>query len=535
MPELIHEQDGGGQARSYHERILTNNLAQSISDLRIEHDDELRLAPAGAVTSGEGAFDATEYAQQNQKAHIVELVAHTPSEPKIVHAKPLELLATDEIHIDTEKCTISVGAGITLEQINQVLMEQLGREFQVLGADLTSFRSATTGGTFATNGMGPQRIRFADQITAISLLDENGTPRYVADRQELAAHAGAYGATGMISAVEMLYFELPREELGFTIPVQDTSEGIASITHALSPLTQLRIDGNTVIGNDKQHTWINGIEIITKSALEMVLKEKEGNELVRQKAATLIQKCEATNTDALIFISGRSDTTFENLEDLYTTLYEQCGEMAMDHSMDFGQSKGDMDLMRDIREAAPTAARRQGAQNYKKHEIKRDHTDIDVQLPPSAPLEAHIAALQAYESHRAAIDQLAIAVRDQVEVTLDRYGHVNPAGYDIHHRVTIASHSADALNQANEESKKIYYQLVRDLFSVAAEHGGTVLRGGEKSAGSEQKIIAAFGGVEHLPVGALRDLIFAQRAAVAAAHPTYSWRAFPHLQPEQTA
>ena len=258
-----------------------DSLQTTLQTIQCEHPGDVYFLPLSGTSGGGGIFQVA--APQGGK--IVGLRLATTPQPKIRLAEHVDIrsVALDEIIIDKQQRSIYAGAGITLDQLNQSLAAELGHQFKVLGADLTSYTYAQTGATFMTGGMGPQRRYFSDSVTEISLYD--GGQLISIDGDELNHYAGTYGWTGLVSAVRCQYVQLPTNEIAFALPVNGDPSSLALLLEHFSPYTYLEIQSGVVKNSSESSNVILGLEHISASAMQPLFSLAENHITLRARGA----------------------------------------------------------------------------------------------------------------------------------------------------------------------------------------------------------------------------------------------------------
>ncbi|MEM7293999.1 MAG: hypothetical protein AAF420_11480, partial [Pseudomonadota bacterium] len=326
----------------------------------------LHWLPLSGRSAGSGIYQVN----KPISGTVVGLQINPAPSPRIRLGQVTELtkLALDEIVIDAENFRIFAGASITLEQLNHALRDALGDQYQVLGADLTSYQYAQVGATFMTGGMGPQRRYFSESVVAICLC--NGAEMRTVKHPEIGSVAGTYGWTGIVTALECQFMALPENEIAFALPVNNDASSLANLLQALAPLCQF--DTNSPGDN-----VVLGIEHVTVDSMQPYI-DSTRNTLTRQ-ASRLRDLCREANADGIVFISARSmhsdDEFLGKLVDDPDASTFTIGGIALDHAEVFPNA----DDMRAIREGIPYAARTRIPQA--KHVFKT-HTDAVIALNP---------------------------------------------------------------------------------------------------------------------------------------------------------
>ncbi len=480
------------------------------------------VMPAGGLTSAINSFD---YPVESL-AGLTDVVVIRPKgamTPEVVPAStPLEQIRSNQMAIDAERGCVAVGAGLTYGQVNMVLAHMLGDTARVL-VDLTSSASASVGGVVATGGMGPLRTHPSSYLQAVCLADGNDQPRLLTG-DDIVAHEGMQGWTGMVTAVRMRWFEVPPQEFGLVLPIQGSDvDAVADLLSALHPWTQVAVppDGNVLMAADGGSTIVNGIELISRPSLAQFVAHAA--DPARSKAEGLLQACDYANADMLACITGWSEMPVDEvLFSLMDEATETIGGIGIDYGIGFS-SGSEMEIFRAIREGAPDLARTQ-ARVVPPGKLRPWTTSTDVNVRVPKDTAAIGAVLQAYADYRAAIAELAERLTGRAELILSAYGHLSPQGIDPHHRVTVIADEGQeaALDEARQAIGALKKQLIRDLAAAVNEFGGT-LTGGEKGMPSVLDIARAVGD-NALPPN-LKARIERARGTLAAAHKAFSFRA----------
>ncbi len=499
------------------------NWPQVLSAIDKEHGNRTVLLPMSARSSGGGVFQIPSPAGSTVVGLLIEPSLH----PRCSMRDDTDLadLALNEIVICPSRSEICAGAGITLHQLNQALMDTVGDGYRVLGADLTSYTYAQVGATFLTGGMGPQRRYFSDSVTAASLFD--GERCRILEGDELSAHAGTYGWTGIISAVRCHYTRLPTTELAFALPVDSSDGWMARLLAQLAPWCFLDDSDGILVNRHGNSDLILGIEHITLHSMEPLLAGKNGDRPASRHIRRLAEKCHAANCDGLVFVNGVTDG---QAEDFLMGLIDNGSDHAPTMAgidLEYTEVFGDPEEMRALRESIPYAARTQAPSGL---HIYKSHTDATIRLDPNH-VETGMSAL--WQTNCAYVRTLS----DYLEASSDVfgqvlvYGHMNPWGVDPHNRVTVAGDDPIQFNHAVRYIQECTHHFYRELATLC--HAGKAqFVGGEKSAGSEQEILTAFDEPSSVP-RVLAEKFRQQRGVIQAAQPIFSWRAMPpYLDPQ---
>lgn len=489
--------------------VKSNTLLTTLDELKSNYGDRLHLLPLSACSAGGGVFQVKKPA--NGIVVGLQFTASPGPKTTMGHSIDITKVALDEIIIDQQEKQIYAGSAITLEQLNLALSEQLGVQFKVLGADLTSYTYAQVGATFMTGGMGPQRRYFSDSVREIALYD--GDQIKSIKGTDLDAYAGTFGWSGLVSAVCCDYYQLPENEIAFAIPVNNRPADLARLLAHFSPFTYFSPEKGTPLTKDV----ILGLEHITVDSMQPFLRSGD-NDLI-DRAKVLSDNCRAANADGLIFVNGYSDLAvdeflFSLVDDADAGDFTIAG-INLDHTEIFN----DPNQMRAIREGVPYAAR---TQSPKGEYIYKGHTDATVRINPNSVEETVAAIWRANEDYVNSVNGY-FSSNEKVRGEILVYGHLNPFGIDPHNRITFASDEKDVYRQAKvqlHQYRDIFYQSLQKVCAASDSE----FIGGEKSVASEMEIFPAFGGPEHAPP-ALKKKIEQQIPRIRAASRLFNWRA----------
>ena len=427
----------------------------------------------------------------------------------------------DQIIIDQSNREIYMGAAITLDQIRQALREEIGPQFTVLGADLTSYTYAQSGATFMTGGMGPQRIYFSDSVVEIALHD--GDRIRSIKHPEINSYAGTYGWTGLVTAVKCRYHQLPNHEIAFAIPVNQEAQHLGQLLAHFSEYAYLNTQWDKVLNKKGQPNIIVGLEHITTSSMTPLL-DHHPNNATKLRARQLIEKCQAAESDGLMFISGFSDSPEDEFLASLIDDPELDTPTIAGVDLTYTEVFPNPDTMREFREAVPFAARTQettGTFSYK------GHTDANIRINPDSVAASMSAIWQAHMDHVKRVET-HFASQPNVSGEILVYGHLNPWGVDPHNRVTFSCNDQRDFEHSRrivDESKNV---LIRQLATLCEQTHCDFI-GGEKSAGSEYEMAEAFGSLDQAPEK-LAKKYHRQKSAIQAAPIMYNWRAMPPYQ-----
>ncbi|MGE5478128.1 MAG: FAD-binding oxidoreductase [Bacteroidales bacterium] len=483
------------------------------------------VMPTGGLTSAIGSFDYKKDAVEGFK----DVVAIRPKGAVTPEAAPPGTppaqVQTNQILIDAEAGLITAGAGLTFNQVNAALAEQVGPTARVL-VDLTSVGSAYVGGVVATGAMGPLRMRPSSTLEAVVLADGSGAR--LLSGEDLDLVEGLQGWTGMVAAAVFRFYQVPSSEFGLVLPVQGSDvDTVAGLLAYLEPWTQVNLPGaGGRLGNGD--TVLNGVELVSRDSLEAFVEHAP--EPARTKAQGLLQSCEYAGADQLACITGWSEQSVDDvLFSLMDPETETIGGVMIEYGIGFSSGQ-EMETFRAIREGAPDLARTR-ARVRPAGKLKPWTSSTDVNLAAPADTGAISDVLAAYADYRVAIKALARELAPTgIEVELSAYGHLSPHGIDPHHRVIVFApegHEA-ALAGARQAVLACKRTLIHDLLH-AAERGGGRITGGEKGVPSLVEIARAAGGEQRLPEE-LKTRLNRARRAVMEAPANFTFRAPAELK-----
>jgi hypothetical protein len=493
---------------------IRGDICETVKQLRRKHGDDLLLLPMSATSSGGGIFQNA----AKPDSTIVGLRFDAPTSPRLRHGSlpDLRQVEQDEIVIDRERRQISAGAAITLNQLNRALADELGHQYKVPGADLTSYMYAAVGATFMTGGMGPQRRYFSDSVVEAAIYDGNKVNIIAGDA--LQGYAGTYGWSGIACALRCNYCRFPANEIAFALPLSSDAAQLARLLAHLAPYVYLELGAGQVSSQGGNDGMILGIEHVSCHSMQPLLAQSSDNP-EQKRGLGLQQKCTAAGVDGLVFINGYSEqSSDEFLAGLVDDTEAQdltIAGIGIDHAEVFNEPED----MRALREAIPYAARTQAPVGRL---VYKNHSDATLRMAPDEVRDCserlwrinceYVGRVEQYFDQEPAID-------GQILV----YGHLNPYGMDPHNRVTMSSDDDAAFERSREfliEQRARYY---RDLASMCETSNARFI-GGEKSADSEIAIYRALKGPQHAPA-ALFDRFQQQQETVRAASRLFNWRA----------
>ncbi len=491
-------------------------LESCMRKIKTNYGSDVRLLPLSGKSAGGGVFQMP----APDGDTIVGLhIAATPV-PKVRLASGVDIkkLNLDEIVIDKTNEAVYAGAAITLQQLNQALADGLGPQYAVLGADLTSYTYAQVGATFMTGGMGPQRRYFSDSVVEIALHDGSRIIRISGD--ELLDYAGTCGWTGLVSAVKCSYRQLPAGEFAFALPVRNSPENIATVLNHFSGFVYLEnSESGKVTPRTSAASLILGLEHITVDAMQPLLNTQQDTASIKI-AREIVDKCRSAKADGMIFVYGRSELPIDEVIGEFVDDVALTDLTIAGIDLDYTYYFPDLNLMRDLRESVSYAARIQeprGRYSYK------GHTDANIQINP-AVLEACVKDIwQVYLDYIKSVQDY-FSAEPSIKAEILIYGHLNPAGFDPHNRITLATKNKSSFEAAVNALDELRNRLIRELADIC-ESSGSIFTGGEKGAGSDHELLLAFDTPQAAP-RALSAKYLRQKTAIQNASSCFNWRAF---------
>lgn len=489
-------------------------LPAATAEVRRLHGDDIYLLPMSGTSCGGGIFQM----RRRPPGPVIGLRFDPPPLPRtgIDTAAALTDIELDEIHIDRQARCIDAGAAVTLEQLNQALAQELGHDYRVPGADLTSYQYAGAGATFMTGGMGPQRRYFSDSVTAAAVFDGESSRQY--EGETLRGFAGTYGWSGIVTALRCRYCRFPRNEVAFALPVKNDPAQLAGLLDHLAPLSYLQLDAERVRSNGSGDNLILGIEHVSAASMQPLL-DYGSDDIMRARARDLRRKCDQAGADGLLFINALCEADVAEfligLADDADAAEPVIAGIALEHAELFATA----DEMRNLREAVPYAARMQQPEG---RYLYKNHSDANIRIAPDQVAATVENLWRITDDYVAAVEQ-EFADNETISGAILRYGHLNPYGFDPHNRVTLCADDRQAFDRGRaflREARADYYRALAGLCAA----GAAEFIGGEKTADSEIAIFDALGGPENAPAE-LGSRFRRQQATVRAAHPMFNWRA----------
>lgn len=204
-------------------------------------------------------------ANENEVAEILQLasaqdyivVAHGGGSKQAIGATPARvdiLLKTGRmnklLHYDAGDLTLSVGAGMTIAEVQAVL----AKNQQFLPLDPMLSERATIGGVLATNANGPMRVGFGglrDYCIGVNFVTGDGkiakgggkVVKNVAGYDLMKLMIGSMGTLGVITSANFKVFPLPKKTTTFVLDFADLNSAIVQRDRVIaSPLAPMCLE-----------------------------------------------------------------------------------------------------------------------------------------------------------------------------------------------------------------------------------------------------------------------------------------------------
>jgi hypothetical protein len=328
---------------------------------------------------------------------------------------------------------------------------------------------------------------------------------------DIDAHQGLWGMTGAVVELELRVFRKPLHRFGFFVPLTRSVDGswieqVAAVLALLRDATRLRLEDGA-LKSDWSHGLIDGAEVFARETLELVANTTlpaGPNRTAAQKILQLMQARERSGTvvsqsDFAIYLTGNAD--FSELDDFIADTTSPLAKLLdySEHSERFLHAAGiktidddrSFEEMRLLRESFADIAR-QHAKHRAAGQGKpfSESTDINCYVDPEAAAAMDVEALRAafrlilqpYYAYEMRIRELTEIGRPLgVQITLTRYGHLNPRSTNLHTRVTIHA-PEDALHAPvyHQVVQRARDNLVRVLKDLSQRVPAICVEGGEK-------------------------------------------------------
>ena len=434
----------------------------------------------------------------------------------------------DDIH------TATVGSGLTFGQANEIIQQELGPEYWI-PVDLTTVNSALAGAVFATGAQGPSRIKLSEIAVKAKMTDGNRIKNLAGP--DLADHEGLIGLTGAITEIEVKVFKRPKNLFGIPLVLKDTkeipwNEQSAKVLANLHEYTKLNLKKG-VISSAKSTDYIDGLEILTREDLELMLEDSTDPE-VKREAKKLLASMDANNSNYMLYVTGNATKNIDELtgeviegkENIQSHLLQLFEEGVVDIPGTY-EGTSNLKIMKNLREAAPDLAR-----NLSRGKAKAESTslDINVRVKPgiSATPEELVGIfakmLKPFHEYEQEIEHFIkpMAEEQKVSVAVHRYGHMHPNSFDPHTRVTATASeeaSSNAVAGIINAVKVFKKRLLENLKELAKIDSRIEILNGEKGKISEPDLLS-------------NATVQKTRKLIAAAGENWNFRAPKNFQSE---
>ncbi len=504
----------------------------------------LQVVIIGALTSATENFGAPGVEYDSDKIIAIEAEG-VPDSSQIKQSIDGDYALSNEVHIDLKNGTLRAGAGLTPDQLNELL--PAGKWLAV---------DATTRGqlkaVLPTGPMGPARIRPSEVIEEVKLTD--GTTIKVLQGPEVEQHEGLLGITGGVVETTYKILDVPKEKFGVfaalnvqTLDPENTNwdEELANVLAHLYPALNLRINGNR-LESDWSEGYLDGVEIITENELQFLLEDQVAvSDEIKTQARTLLANLKQANSKYGLFITGRAEKNFSTLTESTTpdnpinTMLTLLETAEMSDVIEIPPAK--MKGLYQLREDIPTAAKSEAAPEQPDPEILRASFTTDFVTTISASAREQLNAL--YGGER--IDFLRANIRRQLTPHLARqkvfarmqrennipelklrnlsYGHGHIRGLDLHDRETLI---ANLKGLSPERRAIVIAAFMKNKERAKTEANGALKEGMARLAtdpnttqlSGEKGKLPEFDTLSPSKKDEVADL-------VKAAPPVFSWRA----------
>jgi hypothetical protein len=341
--------------------------------------------------------------------------------------------------------TVTIGAGLTYTQVNEIVVKELGPEYWV-AVDITSMDEALAGAVFATGGQGPSGIKLSQIAVRVNQTDGKKV-HALTTKEELEAHEGLVGNQGGVTELELKVLRRPPHRVGFRVMLKDTaghkdySPKAAALLAKLAPYFNLKFE-NGVLTSEAGEDSVDGEEIMDRASIELVQR-------VRQDPLSkkILQEMDRAKSDFCVYITGNSTKTLQQLyqsedENILTLLAELediatvtpvAGEAANDRVV-----AENLEEMRILREAIPELTKKQVTHSAKKPFSTSLDINWDVEsanLDPTQLQAIYNKILRAIFDYEEQVTGFVghMAKVNHTKLEMFRYGHL---GRDPHIRFT---------------------------------------------------------------------------------------------------
>lgn len=469
-------QDYAGKPLPCNFKLETDNPHEA-AKLAIELN--LGIVFIGALTSATNNFGP-----KTQPEGLRGVIAIKPKGLSATQStKPKEYIEnkSDQVVINRDKLgegmhTVTVGAGLTYTQVNEIVAKELGPEYWV-AVDLTSMDESLAGAVFATGGQGPSGIKLSQIATRVN--QTNGHEiQTLTTPQELAEHEGLTGLQAGVTELELKVLKRPPHRFGFRIMLKDTakhkdySEKAAALLAKIAPYFKLNFDNGT-LSSEAGEDSVDGLEIMDRASITVVNQTLKDHHLSK----SILKGMDAANSDYCIYLTGNSARTIQALaESDDPNILLALSELEEIADINVVEGSERLESMRLLREAIPDIVKRQVTHS----KVKPFSTSLDfnfgidenAQLDPTQLQEIYHKILRAFFDYEENVTTFigSIAKTKNTSIQMFRYGHL---GRDPHTRFTIwpdklekDENISEAEHQAREGMQMADVQSIGAAISV---------------------------------------------------------------------
>lgn len=511
----IFETDDAGKLVDTFFKVKVSSIEDVQTAVTFCRDEKILALPIGAKTSALGVFEARGLAERFGLKGIIgisfdaipskDIAPAEPTTKRIELPQDLNPLhhtvwstsgALAAIYSKDYESTliaprIVVHAGCHIADVNSFLETALPSErirFRLM-PDPTSKSDAQIGGIVATGAEGGNRSQASEDLFGLTIVDADGALRILRDG-DAKNIVGLNGNAGMICQAEFLATAFPKYEHGIFIPLSGVND--AAWKNAL--LFQERCkpycfsahsDPRIQIGAGDGGIIVTGIEILSKHALEIAIKDSENR--FEWVLLELMQ-----GADFGIFVTYSSFYSAENEKLFAQPFVKECIGLSIEvaetdqhenfiinnHAL-FSKirllSGEELSHMDTIRHSAPShsreLARRMGGVT--------ESTDLNIRFTSTNPEETG----RAIESVAKLYAEYAAYFTKESGFQVSTYGHLHPGvgaggGIDPHVRVIFELSNPGSRYNAPEqvsELKKRHNALLRSLLNLNGIDGIKIL------------------------------------------------------------
>lgn len=495
-------EDYAGQPLPCNFKLETDNPHEAA---RLALELNLGIVFIGGLTSATNNFGS-----KKQPIGLRGVIAIKPK--KFINSestKPEEAIENkaNQIVINRDKLgpdmhTVTVGAGLTYSQVNEIVAKEIGPEYWV-AVDITSMDEALAGAVFATGGQGPSGIKLS-QI-AVRVNQTNGHEiKTLTTKEELEAHEGLSGLQGGVTELELKVLKRPPHRLGFRIMLKNTeghkdySPKAAALLAKIAPYFKLNFDNGTLTSEAGADS-VDGLEIMDRASIAVVNSAFKDHHL----SNTILKEMNAAKSDYCIYLTSNSTKTLDQLADsedpnLFLALVE-LEEIADIVAVD---GKERLESMRILRENIPDIVKRQVTHS----KVKPFSTSLDfnfgvdenAQLDPTKIQEIYHEILRAFFEYEEQVMTFVgeMARAKDSNIAMFRYGHL---GRDPHTRFTIWPNEKDPEAIARPDDVQdvgaaisiFKKRLLANLKELQVKHPEIQIHAGEKGKTPDPAVLSA--------------------------------------------